>query len=56
MLSKNSKRAIPGEHWEIGYSLSKPSRNMEITKGSDFNPKRPTDRKTTHLKVNETDH
>lgn len=44
------------EHWEKRYSLSDPSRNMVLTKGADFNPKCPEERKTTHLKVNITDY
>ncbi len=43
-------------HWEKHYSVNEPSQNMRDTKGSDFNPKRGKERKTTHLKVNETDH
>lgn len=54
--AKGDRRAIPGEHWEVMYSPGSPSRNMEITQGADFNPKCARDRKTTHLKVNETDH
>lgn len=54
--AKGNKPAIPKEHWEIHYPPSEASQNMYLTKGSDFIPKRPKDRKTTHLKINETDH
>ena len=54
--AKGNKRAIPGEHWEVGYNLCEPSPNMYATSGSDWVAKNPTTRKTTHLKVNETDH
>lgn len=54
MPKKNT--AAPAEHWEKRYSLSNPSKNMVLTKGADFNPKCPDERKTTHLKVNSTDH
>lgn len=47
---------IPGEHWEMLYDATGPSRNMVATEGADFNPKCARDRKTTHIKVNETDH
>lgn len=58
MAKKEEKkaRAIPNEHWEKHYSPTKPSKNMEDIQGSDFNPKYPTYRKTTYIKVNETDH
>ncbi len=42
--------------WEQKADVSGPSENMKLTKGSDFNPKNPTNRKTTHVKVNKTDH
>lgn len=54
--AKGNARAIPGEHWEKQYSQWEASKNMYLTKGSDFIAKQPQDRKTTHLKVNETDH
>lgn len=54
--AKGDKRAIPGQHWEMRYNMHKPSENMVLTKGSDFEPKRPQDRKTTHLKVNREDY
>ena len=50
------RERIPGEAWEMLYDATSPSRNMVDTEGSDFNPKRGKDRKTTHIKVNETDH
>jgi hypothetical protein len=53
---KGSARAIPGQHWERLYDGYDPSRNMILVEGSDFNPKCPGERKTTHIKVNETDH
>lgn len=54
--SKGNGRAIPGQHWERIYSLNEPSKNLYLTEGSDFNPKRSDERKTTHLKVNKEDH
>ena len=54
--AKGNDRTIPGEHWEKHYSLTEPSRNMELTEGSDFVAKNPTNRKTTYLKVNPQDH
>jgi hypothetical protein len=53
---KKERAGVPAEHWERSYDLSKPSRNMELTAGSDFVAKPPQERKTTHLKVNEQDH
>ena len=53
---KSRAKAIPSDHWEIHYSTSKPSNNMEATEGSDFAPKCPSDRKTTYTKVNKEDH
>ena len=44
------------EHWEIKYDETAPSKNMKDTEGADFNPKRSSVRKTTHLKVNREDH
>ncbi len=55
-MAKKEKGVIPGEHWEKLYPPSAPSPNMLATKGSDFNPKRAPERKTTHLKVNVTDY
>lgn len=43
-------------HWEMPYSTCAASENMRLTAGDDFIAKRGRDRKTTHLKVNETDH
>jgi hypothetical protein len=51
-----SHKHIPGEHWELRYNATGPSQNMIDTEGADFNPKCAKDRKTTHIKVNETDH
>ena len=53
---KEQGRAVPNQHWERHYDVSKPSKNMEYTEGSDFNPKCPSDRKTTYVKVNKEDH
>jgi hypothetical protein len=50
------KNPIPNQHWEMRYSTCEPSRNMELTQGSDFVAKRPSDRKTTYVKVNKEDH
>ena len=47
---------VPKEHWERRYSTNEPSKNMKATEGSDFAPKCAKDRKTTYVKVNETDH
>jgi hypothetical protein len=54
--AKGEGRAIPGEHWEKLYDLNAPSRNMYLTEGADFAPKRSDERKTTYLKVNREDH
>ncbi len=54
--AKGNKRAIPGEHWEMRYNMSKPSENMIVTEGADFEPKQSDKRKTTQLKVNKEDH
>jgi hypothetical protein len=57
MAKKEKKeRAVPNTHWEKHYSVSKPSANAESTENSDFAPKKPKDRKTNYIKVNETDH
>lgn len=53
---KGKGRAIPGEHWERMYSTCEPSQNMKATAGSDFVAKRPSERKTTYVKVNREDH
>lgn len=49
-------KPVSGEHWEMKYSTNAPSGDMIGMAGSDFNAKCAKDRKTTHLKVNETDH
>lgn len=54
--AKGEGRIPKEKHWEKQYSQWEPSKNMEATMGSDFNPKRAKDRKTTHLKINECDH
>lgn len=51
-----SHKHIPGEHWERSYDATHASRNMEIVEGAAFNPKCAKDRKTTYIKVNESDH
>jgi hypothetical protein len=53
---KGNGPAVPEKHWEKHYSLNEPSRNMYVTEGADFAPKKSDMRKTTHLKVNDTDH
>jgi hypothetical protein len=53
---KGEGMAVPNKHYEIHYNMHKPSENMVLTEGADFVPKCPQDRKTTHLKVNKTDH
>lgn len=57
-MSKKSSAPMPkgNQHWEMRYDTNQPSRNMEATEGSDFAPKPAKDRKTTYVKVNETDH
>lgn len=54
--AKGASRAIPGQHWERLYDATGPSDNMKAVRGSDFNPKCADKRKTTHIKVNDTDH
>jgi hypothetical protein len=50
-------RAEPGKHWEMLYpGITAPSENMRLVEGADFNPRKASSRKTTHLKINETDH
>ncbi len=54
--------SVPGhsqmhaEHWERKYNATGASRNMKATEGADFNAECPSDRKTTHIKVNREDH
>ena len=50
------RERIPGQAWEMLYDATGPSRNMFNTEGADFNPKCAKSRKTTYIKVNETDH
>jgi len=52
---KGEGMAVPNQAYEIHYNMHKPSENMVLVQGDDFMAKRPRDRKTTHLKVNETD-
>lgn len=54
--AKGNKRAIPNEHWERRYDATDASENMKLVHGSEFNPKNPSNRKTTHIKVNKEDH
>jgi hypothetical protein len=49
-------KTAPSQHWEKQYNPGAPSGSMIGMSGSDFNAKCGKDRKTTHLKVNETDH
>ena len=53
---KGSKAAVPGHAWERHYDVTGASQNMHATEGADFVPKNPSDRKTTHIKVNREDH
>ena len=53
---KGSSRIVPSEHWEKIYDATDASKNMRDVEGADFNPKCPKERKTTYIKVNETDH
>lgn len=52
---KGDGRAIPNEHWEVQYdpTVHKDSRT---TRGSEFSPKRSSDRMTTYVKTNKEDH
>lgn len=52
----NNSPSNKEQHWERQYNPGMPSENMRLVEGADFNPKRGRDRRTTHLKVNETDH
>lgn len=54
--AQGNEKAVPDKHWERYYSTNEPSRNMELTEGSDFAPKRSRDRKTVYVKVNSEDH
>lgn len=56
IASYTHKENAPSEHWERSYHQWDPSKNMKDTHGSDFAPKQAKNRKTTYLKVNETDH
>lgn len=57
-MKKNERsHGLPKKnHWEVHYNMHKPSENMVVTEGADFEPKCPEYRKTTHLKVNIEDH
>lgn len=56
-MKRSTGQGLPKkEHWEKHYDMHEPSRNMYLTGGSDFAAKNPTNRKTTYVKVNETDH
>lgn len=52
---KSNKDGAPKASWEIKYEpcVYKDSRT---TRGSEFNPKRSSDRMTTYNKVNKEDH
>lgn len=53
---KGNGPAVGPQHWEHRYSLTDSNKNMKDTAGADFNPVCSDYRKTTHLKVNKTDH
>jgi hypothetical protein len=53
---KGKGRAVPNKWWEMRYNMHKPSENMILTEGSDFNPIQPNKRKTTQNKINREDH
>lgn len=53
---KGDKKAVPGQHWERLYNATDASDYMKSVQGDAFNPQCAKDRKTTHIKVNETDH
>lgn len=55
-MDKKSKKSAPLEHWEKRYNVNAASQDMHNMAGSDFVPKCPRNRETTHLKVNEVDH
>lgn len=53
---KKEGRAVPNERWERPYNPCAPSKNMKDTQGSDFDPKKPTERKTVYVKINDQDY
>jgi hypothetical protein len=56
-MKKKEKSPPPKtQHWEIRYNTNEPSENMKATEGSDFAPKRSSERKTVYVKVNKEDH
>lgn len=59
-MKKNSKgpanKTVPANHWEMNYKQWESSKTMKKLGGSDFDPKCPSDRSTTHLKINKEDH
>ena len=58
MAKKESRTtpAVPPGHWERGYNMHESNAFEHWNSGSDFRPKNPTNRATTHLKVNKEDH
>lgn len=53
--AKGNARAIPGEHWEMKYDPTV-HKDSKTTRGSEFSPKRSSERMTTYVKVNKEDH
>jgi hypothetical protein len=53
MPAKGNARAIPNEHWEMGYNPD--PENLHTHMGC-WDPKLAKHRPCTHNKVNETDH
>ena len=53
--SDSKLSAVPTKAWERHYDLCGTSENMKLTSGSDFIAKSPASRKTTYVKVNDTD-
>lgn len=52
---KKKNTPLPKEHWEKKYSPSV-QKDSSNTMGSEFSPKRSSERMTTYVKVNKEDH
>ncbi len=53
VIMKGSGRAVPNQQWEKNFNLTPDGMPEPATC---FNPMRPKDRPSTHVKVNECDH
>jgi len=53
LIPKGSGRAVPNEHWQMNLNLTPDGRPDPR---NCFNPMRPKDRPTMHVKTNECDH